>query len=404
MSTTNYFHAAIVFFLSAFAGFSQCLEDVVITNGATIEMCADAPVSITASNGFVSYAWTGPETLSGLSIVPQFSGDYTVAATDGVGCISFATITVTIHPTPTPTIVSSEGNPICPGGGTTLSTTSVYASYDWGAGNTNSTFFAPTIGAYSVTVVDNNGCAGNEVITISELSFDLTSVAQDGCYGGTVMLQASGGASYAWTTGESGSSIVVAPTASTNYGVTITSGSCVQTLNITVDPVEVLDYSLVDTIYLAPGESETLEGPPGFESYLWSPDSYINISNTASIIVTAGDSHILTMVATHSTGCIITENVVVIVVTLSAPNGFSPNADGINDIFIIPELSELDGSLLVWNRWGDLVLDESNYQNNWGGTCQTALCMGNKELPEGTYYYQIEVQDIIKKGFITLKR
>ena len=128
--TKNIFVLLLILFTLPFNG-TSCVVDVTVVEGATIEMCADAPLTISGSNGFVSYAWTGPETIAGQTITPQFSGLYTVAATDGVGCISTASIQVTIYTNPTPIIVSSEGNPICPSGGSTLSLSNPYVSYDW---------------------------------------------------------------------------------------------------------------------------------------------------------------------------------------------------------------------------------------------------------------------------------
>ncbi len=390
----------------AFHGFGQCTVDVVIQEGTSIEMCASDPVSISASSGYVSYAWTGPESLAGQTITPQFTGEYVVAAEDGIGCISTDTIDVIIHANPTPTILSSEGNPICASSpGTTLSVDNTYASYDWGAGNSGPTFFAPGVGAYAVTVTDNNGCTGHTVISITTYNFQLTSTSIGGCYGTTVLLQASGGNTYSWSTGETGSSIVVAPAATTTYTVTVTvtNGSCTEDLSIDVDAVPEYSFDLVDTLYMAVDETETLYGPTGSFTYNWFPDDQIDNPNSAVVTLTAASSHTLYLEATHSTGCVIEDSVVVIVVDLSIPDGFSPNGDGINDMFVVPQLYELDGSFTVWNRWGDMVFESDHYENNWDGTCETSLCLGKGVLPEGTYFYSMVVQDVKYTGYITLK-
>ncbi len=145
----------------------QCTVDVAIIEGATISMCSNALTTISGSNGFASYAWSGPESLTGQTITPQFSGTYTLAATDAVNCVSTVSIVVTINTAPTPTIVSSEGNFICPSVGTTLSTTIPYSTYDWGTGNTGATFFTATPSIYTVTVTDANNCSGQNNLLIS---------------------------------------------------------------------------------------------------------------------------------------------------------------------------------------------------------------------------------------------
>lgn len=404
----NVFHIGAMFasLLWSQLVFGQCAIDVVINEAPTIEMCEDAPQSITASNGFVSYGWTGPETLTGQTITPQFSGQYVVAAVDGVGCVSTDTIDVTINPSPTPAIVSSEGNPICPSStGTTLSTTLSYTSYDWGAGNTGPTFFAPGTGAYSLTVTDNNGCKGHEVITITAYNFNVSATTVDGCYGETTALIATGGpgATYLWSTSETSNTIVVSPIVTTTYTVSITNGSCTESLPISVSPVVYEPYELPDTIYSAAGETHTLEGPSGNFTFNWTPSDQIDFPTLGVVTLTANTSQTIYMTATHSSGCVIEDSVVVIVIDLAIPDGISPNGDGINETFFIPGLEGLDASLLIWNRWGDIVLNTDHYENNWDGTCKTSLCMGNGVLPEGTYFYSLNVQDVKVTGYITLK-
>ena len=390
------------FFLSS--ELSACSVDVTINEGAFIEMCADAPVGINALAGFVSYAWTGPETLSGQSITPQFSGQYTVSAVDGVGCISQAVIDVLIHVNPVPIILSSEGNPLCASSpGTQLSVSQPFVSYDWGGGNTSPTLFAPGVGTYGVTVVDANGCAGQSTIAITGYNFNLSTSLLEGCFGSTAVLQASGGNSYAWSTGESGSTIVVSPTSSTVYSVSITSGTCTEILSATVDAIAPYTYDLVDSLFMSLNDTEILIGPPGSFTYNWFPDEQIDNAQGASVLLTAAESHTLYVQATHETGCVILDSVVIVVIDLSIPDGISPNGDGVNELFIIPQLYNLDASISIWNRWGDLVFKSDRYENNWDGTCKTSLCLGSSSLPEGTYFYSIGVRDINFTGYITLK-
>lgn len=83
------------------------------------------------------------------------------------------------------------------------------------------------------------------------------------------------------------------------------------------------------------------------------------------------------------------------------PNLFSPNGDGLNDYFEIPEISSYPNTkLTIINREGVVVFSSDNYQNDWDGTYQ-----GNK-LPEATYYYLVEFEnfDKVYKGAITILR
>ncbi|RVU01393.1 T9SS type B sorting domain-containing protein [Mucilaginibacter limnophilus] len=85
----------------------------------------------------------------------------------------------------------------------------------------------------------------------------------------------------------------------------------------------------------------------------------------------------------------------------SIPNLFTPNGDGVNDVFEIRGLDpSLPNRLTIVNRWGNEVFRQDNYQNTWTGT----------GLNEGTYYYLLQIKDTSTntwknyKGYITLIR
>ena len=402
----KYLYTSILF-LFAHCLFSQiqCDVDVVINEGDSIEMCADELVSISGSNGFISYGWTGPETLTGQTITPQFSGQYILAALDALGCTSLDTIQVTIHANPAPVILTSEGNPICPTpGGTTLSLANSYSSYDWGGGISTPTYFASGPGAYGVTVVDENGCSGHELIVITELLFGLSADTSFDCSNTGTELTATGGTNYLWSTGETNNTINVTPSSSTSYSVTITNGTCIHTLSQVVVPIEPFNYTLEDTIYINQGDHLLLEGPQDFDTYSWSPANAVDNPTAQNVTFTANGTESIFMQAVHPSGCVLNDTVVVVVVQLTIPNGFSPNGDAYNNFFVVPELEWLKGGIIIWNRWGDVVLEKEVYKNDWEGTCETSFCAGNGPLPEGTYFYTITVHDLKFDGYITLKR
>jgi gliding motility-associated-like protein len=69
-------------------------------------------------------------------------------------------------------------------------------------------------------------------------------------------------------------------------------------------------------------------------------------------------------------------------------NLFTPNNDGFNDLWEIPDLASYGKSdVKVYNRWGKLVFSSSSYDNTWNGTSD------GKDLPEGAYYYVIKTQN-----------
>lgn len=67
------------------------------------------------------------------------------------------------------------------------------------------------------------------------------------------------------------------------------------------------------------------------------------------------------------------------------PTVFTPNKDGDNDFFYIPNLHEMapDCEIVIVNRWGSKVFESTGYLNPWDGTNK------GKDLPLGTYFYEI---------------
>ena len=90
------------------------------------------------------------------------------------------------------------------------------------------------------------------------------------------------------------------------------------------------------------------------------------------------------------------------------PDGFSPNGDNMNDLFEIIGISGFDkASLIIFNRWGNKVYESTNgYANNWDGTNQFGLSAGERNLPEGTYFFILDLGDgsEVIKDYIYLKR
>lgn len=400
----------VVCFLLGIVGLSQaqvqCDIDVQINEGDTIEMCANALVPINASNGYVNYVWTGSIPGAAQQYTPTGSGQHIVFAEDAIGCISRDTIEVIVFPTPVDAIVSSAGDTLCNGGTSTLSLSGTYNSYNWTGGVTTPTLDVSQSGTYSVSVTDANACVTTFNFTIDAINFDLQMINQNAC-NNTSALQASGGASYSWSTGETGSVIVVSPDEQTTYDVTASTGTCSSNLSISVGPVpsNAADFTIQDTFFIEEGQTQFVAGPTGFDSYVWSPGNQLQDSTTSSITFVGTETQTITLTATHADGCILQKTFTVVVVSLTIPEGFSPNGDLLNDNFEIPELDGLRGDIVIWNRWGDIVFEAADYQNDWNGTCAGNFCFpSGGPLPDGTYFYHLDVGGITKEGFVTLIR
>ncbi|MCF6130554.1 gliding motility-associated C-terminal domain-containing protein, partial [Flavobacterium sp. AS60] len=83
------------------------------------------------------------------------------------------------------------------------------------------------------------------------------------------------------------------------------------------------------------------------------------------------------------------------------PDGFSPNNDGINDTFEIPNLAILypNFKLEIYNRYGSLIYTGNRNKENWDGTTtEGGLNLGDKLLPTGVYFYILDFRDGTRKA------
>ena len=92
------------------------------------------------------------------------------------------------------------------------------------------------------------------------------------------------------------------------------------------------------------------------------------------------------------------------------PNGISPNNDGFNDVFVVQGLASFgQNTLEIFDRSGNIVYKIANYQNDWDGTANQQV-IGERVLPDGTYFYLLNVTDpatgTVRKhsGFIHVER
>jgi gliding motility-associated-like protein len=87
---------------------------------------------------------------------------------------------------------------------------------------------------------------------------------------------------------------------------------------------------------------------------------------------------------------------------IKALSGFSPNGDGVNDIFFIEGIeAKPKNTVTLFNRWGNMVYTKKGYTNKdgWDGT------WNGKPLPDGTYFYIIEDgEGNTFKGYVQIQR
>ena len=79
------------------------------------------------------------------------------------------------------------------------------------------------------------------------------------------------------------------------------------------------------------------------------------------------------------------------------PNVFSPNSDNLNNLYKIEVDCYESYFISIYNRWGQKLFTSSSPEISWNGRTTSG-----KEVPEGTYYYIINIDDKVEKGFLTL--
>ncbi len=90
--------------------------------------------------------------------------------------------------------------------------------------------------------------------------------------------------------------------------------------------------------------------------------------------------------------------------------GLSPNGDGQNDVWEIDGIWKYPGNTVqIFNRWGNLVFKiqgYDNFNNVWRGQSNQGWTIGGEELPDGTYFYLVDLGDgsKVNSGYVMLKR
>ena len=252
----------------------------------------------------------------------------------------------------------------------------------------------PTI---NITVNQPNVCAGTTVNINSIVTNEGTTPTYQWLLDGTPV--STGGSSYSYspvTDGKIWCKLTSSLACATNSAFS-------DTLIITVSPVPLV--KLTDKEYLCSGPPSQLDAGPGFKTYLWqdliSTDRYYTATDPGNYWVKV----------TTDAGCSGVSDTVLLKVCetgISVPSGFSPNGDGVNDVFrAVATLDESSNfTLTVIDRWGEKVFETHSVFTGWDGT------FNGQPSPPGVYIWRIDYQSVNSsdskpvtlKGSVTLVR
>ena len=154
--------------------------------------------------------------------------------------------------------------------------------------------------------------------------------------------------------------------------------------------------------------SALLQGVTDGVSFFWSPETDLETPKLLTSVSNTMKSIVYYLNTTSAFGCVNKDSIRVIVevvTLLDLPTAFSPNGDGINDVFHIVRWLNIQKlkEFAVYNRWGERVFATNDLYEGWDGTFR------NMEQPMSTYvWYAIGLtrdgEEVVKKGNVTLVR
>ena len=251
-------------------------------------------------------------------------------------------------------------------------------------------------GKYVVQVSTNEGCTSNDTITIT--AFNAINGSYTGntliCLGDSTLLTAIGGNQFEWYNNTramigSNSSYLAKPADTTTYQLLFRDAmGCSDSINI---PVQVIKPPVVDAgpnRTIMQGNSTSLLGSISGQNsgYVWSPITNMLQQNTLTPLVNPFNTTTFSLTAFGLNGCsVITDTAQVrVFVSIAPPNSFSPNGDGIHDIWLVPGLETYPFSeLSIFNRAGQIMFQAKPYVEGWDGKYK------GKDVPSGVYYFII---------------
>ena len=331
-------------------------------------------------------------------------------ATNSSGCKDTSTKILQVNPLPI--LKTTADTVICKGNPITLNVSGA-ATYTW----------SPVIGLscidcanpvalpdsnikYTVTGISSFGCIAKDSISLTvKFPFKINVSPPDTlCIGRGVKLFATGTDIYTWSpqTGLSNPNIsnpMAAPRQTTTYTVVGSDNAgCFKDtaiVNIKVYPYPTIDAGKDTTIILGQSIRITPVISSDVTNITWLPPSGIASYQFPGIIARPYANTEYTAEASNSGKCKASDRVTVFVIcnnmNVFIPNTFSPNDDGVNDIFYIRGSGIFKiKTLRIFNRLGEVVFESSNkYPNDasagWNGTYK------GQRLISDVYVYMAEV-------------
>jgi gliding motility-associated-like protein len=408
--------------ISATTTISEPLPLTISVGGST-QICIGGSATISASanggNGGFIFSWNNGVTGSSQTVSPTTATVYTVTVTDSLGCPGSAT-TVSIGVNPPIQLTITPNDTICEGQSSSIVALANGGdggpyTYHWsGMTNTGSSLTVSPMMSTSYTVTVTDGCTtpfatANTQVMVNPLpSVDITLNPYQGCIPLTVdfsVLNNTGsGTQYQWDFGDGSNSTSFAPSHTYTEPGTFT----IKFLAVSSAGCQ-RQVILPDTIHAWPIPNAIISATPsvtsilypivqfkdvgiGANSWIWDFGDNSSLGNGQTVTHTyeIPNNYEVILFVENQYGCRDTAYTRIIIEnesTLYVPNAFTPNGDGVNDMFNVYGIGIQSGTMSIFNRWGQKIFTTDNPEKGWNGEFGDT---GNV-CSIGVYVYRIDV-------------
>jgi gliding motility-associated-like protein len=399
---------------------------VIITNvlplAVSLPVSADALCagvcngSITAitSGGTLPYSFAWSNSQTAFTATGLCAGTYSVVVTDANGCTVTLSDSVAEPPAlaaAVPVITDASCNTTPDGAvNITISGGNAPYTYSWnGPGGftaTSEDLNGVLPGTYTVTATDANGCTLTDTAVVNATIVVLAVAGNDTtfCFPGIATLSATGSSnaiSFTWfelpgmtVAGNDDSLFVNDNPGIYTFVLLAANGACTHTDTVVVNIIAPPLANAGPDISIAAGGSAVIGGTPSgplSATFVWSPGVDLSNPNAANPVADPPTTTTYVLTVTDTNGCTASDTMELVVLpAISFPNGFTPNGDGVNDVWQIDNITPFENcEVEVYNRWGELLFRSVGYNTPWDGR------YNGQELPVGTYYYVIDLNDAL---------
>lgn len=380
-------------------------------------------INISVNGGTAPYSFTWSNSFVSEDITAVSAGSYSVTITDQNGCNTISGTLNILQPaqlnlvsvvTPVSCLGRSNGEiDLLVSGGT-----NPYI-FNWNNLFTSSNISNLATGNYTATVTDVSGCTATTsqnigIVPEITISSSTVNTACEQVATGIIDLTVNGGTppyNFDWNNGSISEDVNQLSPGTYTVRVTDSRDCSVQgSFNISADYNLQADATASTEINL--GESILLTVTTNVDHgnmYSWTPVNDVNCATCAATLANPAVTTRFDVVVNDTNGCVASDELIVTVNSITdifIPNAFTPNNDGSNDVL---ELYGDKGSItflsfMLFNRWGEKVLESADPNFKWDGTYQGEI------VPPGVYVYVMKAVFINGysrndyKGSITILR